>query len=418
MDNVVERLMRYAMIDTQSDEHANLSVTPSTTKQFDLANLLVSELKGLGLSGAFCDDKCYVYGWLDATPECEDLPAIGVIAHVDTSPDAPAHDVKPQVLHYDGGDLVLNKELGISMNAKQFPTLAKYKGQDLVCTDGTTLLGADDKAGVAVIMQAVEEIIKEGKPHTRICVAFTPDEEIGMGASGFDVEGFGADFAYTLDGDDITNYNCESFNAAKTTVTINGLSVHPGTAKGQMLNALLIAIEYNALLPPMEIPSRTEGYEGFIHLHNMHGGCDKAVLEYIVRDHDMERFKERKHMMGKAAEEINRRYPDGTCVVETKDQYYNMYEILKDHQEVLTLAEEAMKAAGVASPTHLPIRGGTDGAMLTFKGLICPNLPGGYHNAHGRFEYAPVESLKKAVKIVKNLVGPDLLKGFATGKHS
>lgn len=412
MDNVVDRLIRYAKVFSQSDDKINFTVTPSTKIQFDMGHLLVKELHSLGIKNAFCDDKCYTYAWLEASPGCEDLPKIGLIAHVDTSPDVTGKDVKPQVLHYDGGDIVLNKELGISMNADQFPELKKYVGQDLVCTDGTTLLGADDKSGVAVIMQALEELIAENAPHTRICIAFTPDEEIGKGADFFDVKGFGADFAYTLDGDEISNYNCESFNAAKTVVTINGLSVHPGSSKDTMLNALLIGIEYNSLLPPLETPSHTEGYEGFFHLHNMHGGADKAILEYIVRDHNMERFKERKATMDKVAIEINRRYVPDTVQVKTEDQYYNMYEVLKDHKEVLDLAEAAMKAAGIEHPTHFPIRGGTDGSNLTFKGLLCPNLPGGYHNAHGRFEYAPVESLKTGVKIVKNLVSPDLIKSI------
>ena len=409
MDTVVDRLIRYAKVYSESDYHAGRTVTPSTDRQFDMAKLLVEELHGLGIENARYDDKCYVYATLDATPGCEQLPAIGLIAHMDTTPDMTGKDVKPQVLHYEGGDLVLNPEQNIVMKGSDFPELKKFIGQDLVCTDGTTLLGADDKAGIAIILQAVEELLAENAPHGAIKLGFTPDEEIGLGASNFDVKGFGADFAYTLDGGDITDYEYETFNAAKTVVTINGFSIHPGTSKDKMRNALLIAMEYNALLPALETPAHTEGYEGFFHLQEMHGKAEKATMEYIVRDHDMKRFQERKAMMDKAAEQINRRWGDGTAVVDTHDQYYNMYEVLKDHMEILELAESAMKAAGIEHPTHSPIRGGTDGSVLTYKGLLCPNLPSAGHNAHGRYEYAPVESLKTGVKTVKALVSPELV---------
>ena len=404
MDTVVDRLIRYAKVYSESDYHAG-----RTDRQFDMAKLLVEELHGLGIENARYDDKCYVYATLDATPGCEQLPAIGLIAHMDTTPDMTGKGVKPQIIHYTGGDVVLNREQNIVMEAAQFPELQKFVGQELVCTDGTTLLGADDKAGIAIILQAVEELLAEKAPHGKICLGFTPDEEIGMGASFFDVSGFGADFAYTLDGGDITDYEYETFNAAKTVVTINGFSIHPGTSKDKMRNALLIAMEYNALLPALETPAHTEGYEGFFHLQEMHGKAEKATMEYIVRDHDMKRFQERKAMMDKAAEQINRRWGDGTAVVDTHDQYYNMYEVLKDHMEILELAESAMKAAGIEHPTHSPIRGGTDGSVLTYKGLLCPNLPSAGHNAHGRYEYAPVESLKTGVKTVKALVSPELV---------
>ena len=409
MDTVVDRLIRYAKVYSESDYHAGRTVTPSTDRQFDMAKLLVEELHGLGIENARYDDKCYVYATLDATPGCEQLPAIGLIAHMDTTPDMTGKDVKPQIIHYTGGDVVLNREQNIVMEAAQFPELQKFVGQELVCTDGTTLLGADDKAGIAIILQAVEELLAEKAPHGKICLGFTPDEEICMGASFFDVSGFGADFAYTLDGGDITDDEYETFNAAKTVVTINGFSIHPGTSKDKMRNALLIAMEYNALLPALETPAHTEGYEGFFHLQEMHGKAEKATMEYIVRDHDMKRFQERKAMMDKAAEQINRRWGDGTAVVDTHDQYYNMYEVLKDHMEILELAESAMKAAGIEHPTHSPIRGGTDGSVLTYKGLLCPNLPSAGHNAHGRYEYAPVESLKTGVKTVKALVSPELV---------
>lgn len=409
MDNVVARLMRYAKVWSESDYHANRGTTPSTDRQFDMARMLVEELHGMGVDNAFVDDICYVYASLPATPGYEDLPAIGLIAHMDTTPDMTGKDVKPQILRYEGGDLVLNSKQNIVMRGSDFPELQKFAGQDLVCSDGTTLLGADDKAGVAIILQAVEELMAEGAPHGAIKLGFTPDEEIGLGASGFDVKGFGADFAYTLDGGDITDYEYETFNAAKSVVVIHGFSIHPGTSKDRMKNALLIAMEYNALLPALETPGHTEGYEGFFHLQEMHGKVEEASMEYIIRDHSMERFRQRIAIMDMAAEQINRRYGEGTVTVDTQDQYYNMYEVLKDHMEIVELAEAAMKRAGIAKPTHSPIRGGTDGCMLTYQGLLCPNLPSGGHNAHGRFEYAPVESLKTGVRTVKQLLSPALI---------
>lgn len=417
MDNVVARLMRYAKVWSESDYHANRGTTPSTDRQFDMARLLVEELHGLGIDNAFMDDTCYVYASVPATPGCEHLPAIGLIAHMDTTPDMTGKDVKPQVLHYEGGDLVLNPEQNIVMKGSDFPELQKFVGQDLVCSDGTTLLGADDKAGIAIILQAVEELLAENAPHGTIKLGFTPDEEIGLGASHFDVKGFGADFAYTLDGGDITDYEYETFNAAKSVVTVHGFSIHPGTSKDRMKNALLIAMEYNALLPALETPAHTEGYEGFFHLQEMHGKVEEAAMEYIIRDHSMERFRQRVAAMDAAAEQINRRYGAGTVMVDTKDQYYNMYEVLKDHMEIVELAEAAMKGAGIATPTHSPIRGGTDGCVLTYHGLLCPNLPSAGHNAHGRFEYAPVESLKTGVRTVKQLLSPTLIEAVILKKE-
>lgn len=417
MDTVVARLMRYAKIHSESDYHANRPATPSTDCQFDLARLLVEELQALGLTDARVDEFCYVYATVPATAGWEHLPAIGLIAHMDTTPDMTGKDVKPQIIRYEGGDVVLNQERNIVMEAAKFPELAKFVGQELVCTDGTTLLGADDKAGIAIILQAVEELLAEGAPHGKLCLGFTPDEEIGLGASRFDVKGFGADFAYTLDGGDITDYEYETFNAAKAVVTLNGFSIHPGTSKDRMKNALLMAMEYHALLPALESPAHTEGYEGFFHLQEMHGVVEQARLEYIIRDHSMERFLERKAQMEKAAEQMNRRYGPGTVQAAVEDQYYNMYEILKDHMEIVHLAERAMVAAGIASPTHSPIRGGTDGCMLTYQGLLCPNLPAAGHNAHGRFEFAPVESLKLGVKTVKHLVSPGLVEAVIVKKE-
>ena len=409
---VTQRFLKYVSFDTTSSETSD--TVPTTAHQRVLGQYLADELAALGLEGAHLDDKGYVYAVLPATPGC-DAPALGLIAHMDTSPAVSGADIHPEIVTYQGGDLPLKK--AGSLKVKDFPFLERYIGQELIVTDGTTLLGADDKAGIAIILQAVEELLAEKAPHGRICLGFTPDEEIGMGASFFDVAGFGADFAYTLDGGDITDYEYETFNAAKTVVTINGFSIHPGTSKDKMRNALLIAMEYNALLPALETPAHTEGYEGFFHLQEMHGKAEKATMEYIVRDHDMKRFQERKAMMDKAAEQINRRWGDGTAVVDTHDQYYNMYEVLKDHMEILELAESAMKAAGVEHPTHSPIRGGTDGSVLTYKGLLCPNLPSAGHNAHGRYEYAPVESLKTGVKTVKALVSPELVRTIIKKKE-
>lgn len=417
MDTVEKRLIRYAKVFSESDYHAHRPTTPSTQCQFDMARLLVEELHGLGLDNATLDETCYVYATLAATPGCEHLPAIGLIAHMDTTPDFTGKDVKPQILRYEGGDLVLNQELGIVMEGAMFPELQQFVGQDLVCTDGTTLLGADDKAGIAIILQAVEELLAEGVPHGKICLGFTPDEEIGRGADHFDVKAFGADFAYTLDGGDITDYEYETFNAAKAVVTVKGLSIHPGTSKDRMKNALLMAMEYHALLPALEAPAHTQGYEGFFHLQEMSGVVDRAQLHYIIRDHSMDRFQQRKAMMEQAAAQLDRRYGRGTVQVELEDQYFNMYEILKDHMEVVELAEAAMKAAGIEAPTHSPIRGGTDGCMLTYMGLLCPNLPAAGHNAHGRFEYAPVQSLRTGVKTVKHLVSPALVEGVIGRKE-
>ena len=406
--DAIDRFLRYVTYDTQSDEHSETS--PSTEKQKVLGQALADELGQLGLHKAHMDEHGYVYAWLPATPGSEGIPCVGLIAHMDTSPDAPGAGVNPRIIRYEGGDIVLNEEKGIVMRAAEFESLAKYQGQELIVTDGTTLLGADDKAGVAEIMTAVAYLAEHPEvPHGRIAVCFTPDEEVGQGADRFDVEGFGAAVAYTVDGGELGEIEYENFNAANAGVFVHGVNIHPGEAKNKMKNALLIAMEYNALLPALETPAHTEGYEGFFHLQEMHGKAERATLEYIVRDHDMKRFQERKAMMDKAAEQINRRWGDGTAVVDTQDQYYNMYEVLKDHMEIIELAEAAMKAAGVEHPTHSPIRGGTDGSMLTYRGLLCPNLPSAGHNAHGRYEYAPVESLKTGVKTVKALVSPELV---------
>ena len=409
-----ERLLNYVRVHTTSDE--NSGTHPSAEREFDLARQLVEEMKALGMEDAHVDEHCYVYGTLPATPGCEDQHALGLIAHMDTADDASGENVQPVVWeNYNGGDVTL-PATGMVMKPSVFPFLTSMKGETLITSDGTTLLGADDKAGIAEILTAVETIQEKGLPHGKLCIAFTPDEEIGEGAELFDIPGFGADFAYTVDGGDITDYEYETFNAAKATVTIHGFSIHPGTAKDKMKNAILMAGEYNALLPALEIPGHTEGYEGFFHLQEMHGTVEKADMIYIVRDHSMERFQERKAMMEKAAAEIDRRYGAHTAEVELQDQYYNMHEVLKDHMEILKLAEQAMKAAGIAAPTHSPIRGGTDGSVLTYMGLPCPNLPSAGHNAHGRFEYAPVESLKTGVRIIRELLSPALVESVILKK--
>ncbi len=409
MNTVVDRFIRYAKIYSESDPHTPAGTIPSTDRQFDMARLLVEELHNIGVDNAFVDEKCYVYAQIPATAGYELLPAVGLIAHMDTAPDVTGKDIKPQIIRYEGGNIVLNQEKNIVMESALFPELERFKGQELICTDGTTLLGADDKAGIAIIVQAVEELLTDGGPHGKLCLGFTPDEEIGRGADAFDVKNFGADFAFTVDGGDISHYEYETFNAASASVDINGFSIHPGSAKDKMKNALLLAMEFNALLPAMETPSHTEGYEGFFHLTELHGQVEQAHMNYIIRDHSMERFQQRKAVIQKAVQQLNLRYGPDTVHIELKDQYYNMYEILKDCMDVVHLAEKAMMKAGVNTPTHSPIRGGTDGCRLTYMGLPCPNLPTGGYNAHGRFEYVPVESLKTGVKIIRELVSPDLL---------
>ena len=403
MDTVVDRLIRYAKVYSESDYHAGRTVTPSTDRQFDMAKLLVEELHGLGIENARYDDKCYVYATLDATPGCEQLPAIGLIAHMDTTPDMTGKDVKPQIIHYTGGDVVLNREQNIVMEAAQFPELQKFVGQELVCTDGTTLLGADDKAGIAIILQAVEELLAEKAPHGKICLGFTPDEEIGMGASFFDVSGFGADFAYTADGGPVGEIEYENFNAAGAKVVVHGLNIHPGSAKGKMVNSQLIAMEFQSLLPVGQRPELTEGYEGFFHLLGMKGEVERSELHYIIRDHDMEKFEEKKAVMTAAADFINRKYGAGTLELTLKDSYYNMKKCIEPCMYVVERAKKAMAAAGM-NPVEVPIRGGTDGARLSYEGLPCPNLCTGGENYHGRFEFIPTEDMEKCVRMLVEIL--------------
>ena len=400
--NAIDRFLRYVTYDTQSAEGSD--TCPSTEKQKVLGQALADELGQLGLYNAHMDEHGYVYAWLPATPGCEGIPCVGLVAHMDTSPDAPGAGVKARIVRYEGGDLVLNEEKGIVMRAAEFESLAKYQGQDLIVTDGTTLLGADDKAGVAEIMAAVAYLAEHPEvPHGRIAVCFTPDEEVGQGADRFDVEGFGAAVAYTVDGGELGEIEYENFNAANAGVFVHGVNIHPGSAKNKMKNALLIALEFAALLPPAETPGHTEGYEGFYHLHDMKGNETEAQLHYLIRDHDRDRFEARKAFLARAAAFLNDKYGAGTVEVAVKDSYYNMKEQIEPHMYLILRARAAMEAAGV-TPVVVPIRGGTDGARLSYMGLPCPNLSTGGLNFHGVHEYIPADALLKMTQVLVNLV--------------
>ena len=396
-----ERLLKYVTIYTTSDEES--TAHPSTARQFDLAHLLVAQLKELGVADAAVDDKCYVYGTLPATPGYEEKPALGFVSHMDTAPAAPGENVKPQVFeNYDGGD-VLFAGTGEYMTVEKFPELANWKGQTLITADGTTLLGADDKAGIAEIMTAVERIQKENIPHGKICIGFTPDEEVGQGADFFDVDRFGAQFAYTVDGGDVGELEYQNFNAADAVVTVHGFSVHPGSAKDLMKNAQTIAMEFAAALPAEEVPEHTEGFEGFFHLYQMSGDVTTAKLHYIIRDHDGEKFAARKALMEEITARLNAEHGAGTVVLELKDSYYNMEEKVKPHFHLIENAEKAIRKAGLEA--HIvPIRGGTDGARLSFMGLPCPNLGTGGFNFHGPCEYITAEKMDKSVEIILNII--------------
>lgn len=397
-----ERLLKYVVVDTTSDEDSESC--PSTEKQKNLGNMLVEELISIGVSDAHMDKDGYVYGTVPATAGMEDKKAIGLIAHMDTAPSFSGTGVNPVIIeNYDGKDITLNKELDIVMDVVTFPHLKNYVGKDLIVTDGTTLLGADDKAGVAEIMTAVAEIISSGAPHGKICVAFTPDEEIGRGADKFDVAGFGADYAYTVDGGALGELEYENFNAAAAKVTVHGANIHPGEAKNKMKNASLMAMEFNGMLPPFEVPAHTEGYEGFYHLCSMEGDEENAVLKYIIRDHDMAKFEAKKSTMTKIAAFMNDKYGEGTIKLELKDSYYNMKKQLEPVMFILDKANDAMLKNGV-TPIVTPIRGGTDGARLSYMGLPCPNLSTGGHNFHGKYEYICIQSMDKMVDILKTIV--------------
>ena len=395
-----ERLLNYVKVYTTSDPVSDTH--PTTARQFDLARMLVKELQDLGLADAHVDEHCYVYATLPATPGHEAAKGLGFIAHMDTSPDAPGENVKPQIHeNYDGGDVVL-PGTGAVLSTRQFPFLAKLKGQTLITTDGTTLLGADDKAGVAEIMTMLEILQKENRPHGKICVGFTPDEEVGQGADLFDVEHFGAAYAYTVDGDEAGEISYENFNAAAAFVTVHGFSVHPGSAKNAMKNAQNIAIEFHNALPYYDRPEYTENREGFYHLCSMEGDVTGAKLGYIVRDHSAESFAARKETMRHIAKLLNEKYGEGTVELELKDSYFSMLEKIKPHFHLVENARAAIRKAGL-EPLETPIRGGTDGATLSYMGLPCPNLGTGGFNYHGPCEGITVEAMDKATEILLNL---------------
>ena len=407
-----ERLLKYVSYETTSDE--NSQTCPSSAKELVLADELVEELKAIGVADAHVDKDGYVYGSIPATKGAENEKTIGLIAHMDTAPAMSGADIKPRIINdYDGADIVLNEKLGVVMDTVTFPQLRNYVGQDLIVTDGTTLLGADDKAGIAEIMTAAAQIIEPDKAcegntdehiaHGKICIAFTPDEEIGRGADRFNVESFGADYAYTVDGGMLGEIEFENFNAASAKVHIKGENIHPGEAKNKMKNASLLAMEFNSMLPPAEIPAHTEGYEGFFHLCGMSGDEENAYLDYIVRDHNMDKFLERKAMLEHITAYLNTKYGAGTVNLDMKDSYYNMREKLEADMYIVDRAVEAMRENGV-EPIIQPIRGGTDGARLSFMGLLCPNLSTGGHNFHGKYEYICIQSMDKMVEIIKSIV--------------
>lgn len=407
MSTVVDKFLKYVTIDTQSDEDSTTS--PSTEKQKDLARLLVGELKEMGASDVRMDEEYgYVYATIPSTLKegGKEVPVIGFIAHMDTSPAVSGKDVKPRIVeNYDGKDIVLNQELNIILPVEENPELLEYEGKKLIVTDGTTLLGADDKAGVAEIMTMAQTLLAHPeKEHGTIRIAFTPDEEVGRGVDHFDVEGFQADYAYTVDGGALGELEYESFNAAGARLHVNGYSVHPGSAKNKMLNAILLAQEFQSLLPVFETPAATEGYEGFYHADRMTGTVESAQVDYIIRDHSRELFEKKKAYFREAADFLNKKYGKEIFTVEMQDSYYNMKEkIYPENAHLIDTAVKAMEEAGV-TPLIAPIRGGTDGSRLSFMGLPCPNLCTGGMNYHGRYEYVCIESMEKCVEIILNII--------------
>ena len=405
MDNVTSRLLKYVKVNTVSDPKSE--TLPSTQIQFDLAKILVEDLTEIGVKDASLDENCYVMGSIPGN--AKNAPAIGLIAHMDTSPEFSGENVKPQIIEdYDGSDIVLNKDLNIVMKVSDFPYLADFKGHTLITTDGTTLLGADNKAGIAEIMEVAKYFIDNPDvKHGDIKICFTPDEEVGRGTEKFDLEKFGADFAYTLDGSFEGEIEYENFNAASAVIKIHGTNIHPGSAKHKMKNSLLIAMEFNALLPVFDVPQYTEGYEGFYHLDEAGGTVELTTLEYIIRDHDMEKFTARKEFMTKAAAFINEKYGEGTAEIEIKDSYFNMREHILPVMHIVDSAVAAMEKTGV-KPIVKAIRGGTDGAALSYKGLPTPNIFTGGFNYHGRYEAVSVQSMNKAIATVI-----EILKSYA-----
>ena len=396
-----ERFLKYVQVHTTSDPDS--TAVPSSARQLDLARMLEAEMKALGLEGVHVDPYGIVYGWLPATPGLEDVPALGFIAHMDTAPDFSGENVKPQIIErYDGGDVLLAGS-GDVLSVAAFPSLKKLEGMTLITTDGTTLLGADDKAGIAEILTAVEDVLASGAPHGRLCIAFTPDEEIGAGVDHFDVKKFGAAAAYTLDGGEEGEIAYETFNAADVKVAFRGLSVHPGSSKDTMINASLAAMEFNALLPAGETPRLTEGYEGFYHLHNMEGDVEQATLHYILRDHDRASFECRKQTMRHAVKTINERYGREVAALTIRDTYYNMADKLTEHMELIENAKRAAALAGM-KPFTAPVRGGTDGCRLSYMGLPTPDLCTGGFAYHGKFEHIAMESMDRCAKMVELLM--------------
>jgi tripeptide aminopeptidase len=402
MKTVTERFLSYVRIDTQSDE--NSSTTPSTRKQFDLAGILVRELKEIGLEEVDIDEHGYIMATLPANSE-KPVPVIGFISHMDTSPDMSGENVNPQIIrNYDGKEIQLDGKGGVVLSPVDFPELLEYMGQDLITTDGTTLLGADDKAGIAEILTAMDYLQRHPEiRHGKIRVAFTVDEEIGRGADKFDVKKFGAEYAYTLDGGRIGELEYENFNAALATVHVQGRNVHPGTAKDTMINAIHLGMEFNDLLPVQQRPEYTMGYEGFFHLIDFKGEVEEATFRYIIRDHDREKFENKKKFILECAGFMNRKYGEGRIMVELKDQYFNMREKVEPVKFIVDIAEEAMINVGV-QPLIKPIRGGTDGSKLSYMGLPCPNIFAGGHNFHGKYEYVPIQSMEKAVEVIVRIV--------------
>ena len=396
--HITNRFIKYIKIDTESDP--NNPAFPSSKKQWDLAKVLVKELEQIGMQDIDLDENCYIMATLPSNIDYE-VPTIGFVSHIDTSPDFTGKNIKPQVIdNYDGKDIVLNKEKNIILSPSYFDDLLQYKGQTIITTDGTTLLGADDKAGITEIVTAMEYLIQHPEiKHGKIRICFTPDEEVGKGAHLFNVAKFGADWAYTMDGSQIGELEYENFNAAGAKVTITGKIVHPGYAKGKMINSMLIANEFIATLPKQEVPEKTEGYEGFFHLHDIKGNVEETVLEYIIRDHDLELFEERKKLMQKIAIDFNKNHNQEIVKVEIKNQYFNMKEKITPVMHIVDMVEEVMKDLGI-TPLIKAIRGGTDGSQLSYKGLPCPNIFAGGHNFHGRFEYVPVESMIKATEVI------------------
>jgi tripeptide aminopeptidase len=406
MQKIIDRFISYVTIDTESDP--NSDTTPSTAKQWDLANKLVDELKAMGMQDVTIDENAYIMATLPSNVDHE-VPTIGFVSHFDTTPDFTGKNVNPQIIeNYDGKDIVLNAEQNIILSPNYFEDLLLYKGQTLITTDGTTLLGADDKAGITEIMTAMEHLINHPEiKHGKVRVGFTPDEEIGRGAHKFDVAKFGAEWAYTMDGSQIGELEYENFNAAGAKVTFKGKSVHPGYAKGKMINSMLLASQFISKLPENEVPERTTDYEGFFHVHHLNGSIEESSVELIIRDHDKEKFEARKRMIYAIADEFNasylKQFGENICEVVIKDQYYNMKEKVTPVFHIVEIAEKAMKELGI-EPLIKPIRGGTDGSQLSYKGLPCPNIFAGGHNFHGKYEYVPVESMVKATEVIVKIV--------------